>query len=315
VVAYTIGMVTHTTTQDDDGKVIDATGLFGASAQQSSPTDRPDEPEVYAPRQVASQLLVPGGELLSGNPREADDYFTNLVERRRNGTGDAADPNGPKRSASSADHDGLDLFFERAAMQAPSSGSLAPTAPGSASLDESAAPARSARNLRLTAPRIAASVAASLVGITLVVAAVVHSHGMPTRAHASHGFQASVSFLASFAAQTHNTASRIGVVSVHRPPRAHVNRRPKWPTEHHHTRATAGPRRTVIASTVPDRSTATSSSVSQPSTGSTTRSTSSATAPTGSTQPVSIHKTPTATTRRPAFGQVGTLGPGHSPDS
>ena len=124
VVAYTIGMVPPTTTQDDDGKVIDATGLFGAPAQQSSPPDRPDEPEVYAPRQVASQLLVPGGEQLTGKPPEPDDYFTDLIERQ----GKAADTraNGSGRKP---DHDELDLFFETAAMQAPTREALHPPRP------------------------------------------------------------------------------------------------------------------------------------------------------------------------------------------
>jgi len=124
VVAYTIGMVPPTTTQDDYGKVIDATGLFGAPAQQSSPTRRPDEPEVYAPRQVASQLLVPGGEQLTGKPPEPDDYFTDLIERQ----GKAADTraNGSGRKP---DHDELDLFFETAAMQAPTREALHPPRP------------------------------------------------------------------------------------------------------------------------------------------------------------------------------------------
>jgi hypothetical protein len=315
VVAYTIGMVPPTTTQDDDGKVIDATGLFGAPTQQSSPSDRPDEPEIYAPRQVASQLLVPGGEPLTGKPPEPDDYFTDLIERQ--GETGAADAKGPRRPGRPSDHDELDLFFETAAMQAPTPSSLAPTAPGSATLDESAVLPRRATKLHLTPPRIASVIAASLVGVALVLSTLLHSDSSRTRRNASDGLQASVPFLSGFASQTQRAASRMFTVSLHRPAKPRVGRRRRHPRAHHHasTSATTGPHRTILASTAAVSSTARSSSVSQPSTATTTGSASSAPAATESTQPTSTHKSPTTTTSRPAFGQAGTLGPGHSPDS
>lgn len=127
VVAYTIGMVPPTKTQGDNGKVIDATALFGGPTQQSSPAHRPHEPEVYAPRQVASQLLVPEGEPLTAKSPEPDDYFTDLLDRQ--GKPAAADAMDPAHAGRPSDRDDLDLFFQTAATQAPSPGSLRPPRP------------------------------------------------------------------------------------------------------------------------------------------------------------------------------------------
>jgi hypothetical protein len=311
VVAYTIGMVPPTKTQEDDGKVIDATGRFGGFESASRPGPA-DEPEVYAPRQLAAQLMVPADPSLKQTREEPrDDYFAALLEDQRRPD---ASVGAPARTSTTSKHRELDQFFEDA-IEAPLRSTPAqPRAAGSASLDPRAiSNDRSRRHVNLRWITAAGTAALAVTGL-LVATPVGSPHHRPGQSPGMAGAPTRVSFLDPIVHNTENAARGITEVTLRREPQRTGRHRHAQRHRPRHAAPSAPDDSTFVAraTAVPVSSTSTVShqSSTAPTESSSTHATTVATAgTTNTTQPRA------SSAKRPAFGQTGVLGPGHSPDS
>jgi hypothetical protein len=305
-------MVPPTKTEQDDGKVIDASGRFGGVDPGSRPAPA-DEPEVSAPRQLAAQLMVPAREPVKQTQEERqDDYFAGLLDDRR-------EPNQPagQRTAASASskHRELDQFFKHA-IQAPLRPTPAqPRAAGSASLEPHAINHHTnRRHVSLRCIGAVGTAALALSGL-LITTTMWSPHDHPGESAGLAQPPTRVSFLDPVVSKTENAATEITDVSFRHPRQAirhrHIQRhRPR------HATASAPVQSTSVAhaTSVPVSSTSTESTASQQSSTAATE-TPSTQASTIATAGTTTTKPSTSTAKRPAFGQAGVLGPGHSPDS
>lgn len=304
-------MVPPTKTHQDDGKVIDATGRFGGSDLEPR-SEQADEPEVCAPRQVAAQLMVPADRPMTEHGR--DDYFADLLSGRpvRDESNGA-----PRKASTSSKRRELDQFFEDAIESPLRATPAQPPAAGSASLQPRAINQdRVRRRVSLRWVTAAGTAALALTGL-LVTTPMWSQHDRRGQSPGPAGAATRVAFLDPVVLNTENAAQGITQVSFRRQPRRTV---PHRQVQRHHPRQT--PART------PEHSTFVASATSVPVSSASTESTAhqqSSTAPTerSSSQASTVatagttHTTkPSASTaKRPAFGQAGVLGPGHSPDS